>query len=245
MKIISFSGRAGIGKTTVVRELMRHLYEDGYFPVYLPFAKALKEDADLSGFCKTKDPWGYRKYCQNWGSKRRQENQRYWVERWEDEYEKHLLAERSGDRESETVILIDDCRYVNETEAVKHRGGKTIFIAGGDRTLVDEEATWRKHESEALANLIEKTIKHRPKALTPFCYLFWNSSGLEELEEKLKFAYEDWLEDKPCSCELCKARRENRSPNMEDVIDEIKKILLSEDIDPSEIFDENANNSDA
>tara|TARA_R100000664_G_scaffold9791_1_gene16301 strand:- start:39768 stop:40442 length:675 start_codon:yes stop_codon:yes gene_type:complete len=223
---------------------MRHLYEDGYTPVYLPFAAALKEEADKAGYGKAEDPEGYRKYCQNWGAKMREQNQDYWVERWTEQYEKHLLKETSGERESETVILIDDCRYVNETEAIKHRGGKTIFVAAGDRTLFDEDGAWRKHESEALANLIEKTIKHRPNALTPFCHLFWNNRSLEELEENLVFAYEDWLEEVPCTCELCKSRRENRDPDMDAVFKEIKQILLEENIDPSEIFDADADDSD-
>jgi len=240
MKIISFSGRAGIGKTTVVRELMGHLYEDGYFPVYLPFAAALKEEADKAGYGKLEDPVGYRKYCQNWGAKMRSDNPDYWVERWIEKYEEHLSKETSGERESETVILVDDCRYINETEAIKHRGGKTVFITAGSRTLYDEDATWRKHESEALANLIEKTLKHRPDALTPFCHLMFNSKSLEELEENIEFVYEDWLEDDPCSCELCKARRENRDPDMTEVLKEIRDILLSENIDPSEILDEDA-----
>jgi len=244
MKIISFSGRAGIGKTTVVRELMGHLYEDGFFPVYLPFAAALKEEADKAGYGKEKDPVGYRKYCQNWGAKMREQNQDYWIDKWVEQYEKHLFNETSGERESETVILVDDCRYVNETEAIKFRGGKTIFIAGGKRTLANEDVPWRKHESEALANLIEKTLKHRPEALTPFCHLFWNNKSLEELEENLFVAYEDWLEDDPCDCELCFARREGREPDMNTVFKEIKEILLSENIDPSEIFDADANNSD-
>ena len=240
MKIISFSGRAGIGKTTIVRELMRHLYDDGYTPVYLPFAAALKEDADKEGYGKSKDPVGYRKYCQTWGAKMRQNNPEYWIERWLEKYEEHLHKEKTGERQSETVILVDDCRYINETEAIKHRGGKTVFVTGGGRPLYDEEADWRKHESEALATLIEKTIRHRPKALTPFCFLFYNTKTLEDLEENIEFAYEDWLEEDPCDCEVCKARRENRKPNMSDVFEEIKQILLSENIDPSEIFDENA-----
>ena len=240
MKIIAFTGRATVGKTTIARELMAHLYEDGYTPVYLPFAKALKEDAGNEGFCKTKDPAGYRKYCQEWGAKRRKENQDYWIERWVDEYDKHLFKETSGERTSETVILVDDCRYINETKAIKDRGGTTVFIAGGKRTLRDEDKAWRKHESEALANLIEKTVGYKQDALIPFCFIFWNTKSLEELEDTLEYAYEDWLEDEPCDCEMCKARRENRNPNMEEVLKEIKDILLSEDIDPSEIFDENA-----
>lgn len=223
---------------------MRLLYEDGYTPAYLPFAAALKEDASRAGYGKDVNPVEYRKYCQNWGAKRRQENQDYWIERWVKQYEKYMYKETSGERESETVILVDDCRYVNETEAIKLRGGKTIFIAGGERTLADEDSPWRKHESEALANLIEKTIKHRPSALTPFCHLFWNNKSLEDLEENILFAYEDWLEDDPCKCELCFARREGRSPDMTTVFEEIKEILLSENIDPSEIFDADANDSD-
>ena len=203
MKIIAFSGRAAVGKTTIVRELMAHLYEDGYYPVYLPFAKALKEDADKAGFTKTEE------------------------------------------RESETVILIDDCRYINETKAIKDRGGKTVFVAGGDRTLVDENSAWRKHESEALANLIEKTLGYKRDALTPFCFTFWNTKSLEDLEENLLYAYEDWLEESPCDCELCKSRRENRTPDFAEVLKEIREILLSENIDPSEIFNADAHDSDS
>lgn len=219
---------------------MAHLYDDGYTPVYLPFAFALKEEADRAGFGKEVNLAEYRKYCQTWGAKMRRQNEDYWVERWVDEYEKQLHKETSGERESETVILVDDCRYINETKAIKDRGGKTVFIAGGSRNLNDEEGTWRKHESEALANLIEKTLEHRPNAVIPFCFLFWNTRTLEELEENLVYAYSDWLEESPCNCELCKARRENREADMEVVIEEIRKILLSEDIDPSEIYDEDA-----
>tara|TARA_R110002051_G_scaffold238028_1_gene298853 strand:+ start:2449 stop:3171 length:723 start_codon:yes stop_codon:yes gene_type:complete len=240
MKVISFSGRAGTGKTTVVRELMRHLYEDGYTPVYLPFALPLKEDAVKAGFGKETSPLDYRKYCQKRGASKRKENEDYWIERWISKYEEHLHKETNGEKESETVVLIDDCRYINETKAVKDRGGKTVFITAGSRTLVDEGSTWRKHESEALANLIEKTLKHRPDIVTPFCYLFWNDKSLEELEENLVFAYEDWLEDQPCECELCASRRENRKPKMDTILEEIKHLLLEEDIDPSEIFDEDA-----
>lgn len=237
MKIISFSGRAGSGKTTIVRELMRHLFDDGYSPVYLPFAQLLKEEAAQQGYGKETNPLDYRKFCQDFGAKKRQENKDYWIERWVEKYESHLHQERTGERLSETVILIDDCRYINETETVKDRGGKTIFVASGTRTLVDERAPWRKHESEALANLIEKTLRYKKDVITPFCQVFWNQESLEELEDGLVFAYQDWLEESPCDCELCKSRRENRKPNMDAIIEDIREILLSKDIDPLELFD--------
>ena len=236
MKMIAFAGRAGVGKTTIVRELMRLLYEAKYSPIYIPFAKELKEEAKALGYDKETNPKQYRKHCQELGAAKRKENPDYWLERWEEHVEKALLEEDTSDSSYERVILVDDCRYLNETERIKSRGGKVIFVSGGDRTLVDETGEWRTHESEALANLTDRTLQYKHDMISPFCEYYWNTESLEELEEDVSLIFEEWLEEFPCTCELCIARRQNRRVDTDKVMSEIKDILLSEDIDVNEIF---------
>jgi uridine kinase len=236
MKIIAFAGRAGVGKTTIVRELMRLLYEAEYFPIYIPFAKELKEEAKELGFDKETNPQEYRKHCQELGAMKRKQNPDYWIERWEEHVEKAVSEENSSASSHKRVILVDDCRYLNETERIKNRGGKVIFVSGGNRTLADDTAAWRTHESEALANLTDRTLQHKHDMISPFCEYYWNTESLEELEEDISLIFEEWLEEFPCTCELCVARRQNRKVDADKVMCEIKEILLSEDIDTDEIY---------
>ncbi len=237
MKIIAFSGRAGVGKTTIVRELMRLFYDSGYSPVYIPFAKELKEEAVQLGYNKEESPLEYRKHCQELGASKRAINPDYWIERWEEHVNQALSEENKSGSSFEKVVLVDDCRYLNEAERIKARGGKVIFVSGGSRTLFDENGKWRTHESEALANLTDRTLQHKTDLVSPFCDYYWNTGTLEELEEDLELNYEDWLDDEPCNCELCVARRQNRKPDTDKIMEEIKEILLSEDIDIDEIMD--------
>ncbi len=59
---------------------------------------------------------------------------------------------------------------------------------------------------------------------------------VKALEEDVSLIFEEWLEEFPCTCELCVARRQNRRVDTDKVMSEIKDILLSEDIDVTEIF---------
>lgn len=182
MRLFVLAGPARVGKTTLAKVMAKEAFEAGYKPIMLPFAGPLKEEAEAKGFGKDTDPEGYRKYCQEVGHAKREENQDHWVNLWRSKIE----ALRAEDSESERVIIVDDCRYLNELAAVQELGGVVWFIHSGTRELIEHDAPWRQHDSEAMANVVNNTTD--PLALGQFDFHISNDDSLGSFEWFTKHA---------------------------------------------------------
>jgi hypothetical protein len=91
----------------------------------------------------TKDRW--RPLLQWWGTDfRREDDEDYWVGRL---LERITRFEAVGDRGLARSVVIDDCRFPNEYDALRERGFTFVRLADGEttRTLSAEAAA---HESE-------------------------------------------------------------------------------------------------
>jgi hypothetical protein len=156
MKVIAFGGPAQAGKSTIAGILAGIALDTGYRIKRLEFAGPLKRAAARVGASKSEDPTRYRDLCQRWGAGKRAEDPDYWVRRIRKQL--HSIAEQEHDsylkysRWSETLVILDDCRYMNEVELIRSFNGRMIFVDPGYRlSPSDLDAEFRKHESEALA----------------------------------------------------------------------------------------------
>lgn len=196
MKIIGFAGKGRVGKTTTALSLSSWItqnYSDVHVEI-IPFALPLKEEvAKMAGYdswyvYKKEHPEEYRYECQDRGSKARQENENYWVDAWVERVKSSQEAIQGKD----IVIIVDDVRYPNELETIKSMGGEVTFICHNGRILEDHWALWRDHESEVMANEVEKNLGENYQSMLwfPMDWLIINDYiTLEEFEESLDNLY--------------------------------------------------------
>lgn len=200
MRIIQISGKGRVGKSTLAHLIAAQSLEKGYRPVLIPFADAIKKQAEQAGITKEKDSTAYREFCQQLGETRRAENPDYWiVQAWEtiQEYMLKEIDNKKADMEHyEYVIIQDDVRYMNELAFGKDLAATQIFISGGDRTLSEHTAEWRNHESEKMANDVEDTLDN-PSKVDEYDELFddiiINDEDKKELERLVKKTLDYWL----------------------------------------------------
>jgi guanylate kinase len=235
--VIMLGGQARAGKTTLAKWLSEYAYNQGYTPVILPFAGLLKAEAEAKGYSKEKNPEEYRAFCQTLGSNMRQEDADFWVKKFKTKvkslYEQEQKALKDEpDTWHEKVIIVDDCRYMNELAAARDLRALTIFITPGSRELIEHDAEWRKHESEALAIQIDSGNKDYQNI---FHYNIKNDKSLKDFKNKCEDKFEEWftitaeaLLDRLCDCELCLSSREDRDPNGEKVIQDIIDLILED-----------------
>ena len=235
MLIFMLAGKARVGKTTLAKWLSEYAYKNGYTPVILPFAQALKDEAEKAGYSKERNPVQYREFCQTFGSTARKQDPDYWVKKFRDKVKFMYEQEQNALKEDasiwhEKVIIVDDCRYMNEVACARDLKALTIFISAGDRELIDHTADWRKHESEAMANNTEAGHKDFKDV---FHYNIRNDTTERNFRSKCEEKFDEWfhiaseaLVDSLCSCELCMASREDRPPDADRVIKEITELLL-------------------
>lgn len=234
--IIMLGGQARVGKTTLAKWLSEFAYNAGYTPVMLPFAGALKEEAEKRGYSKDSNPEEYRAFCQTLGSEMRDQDEDFWVKKFREKV-KELYAheqeslQKDPDTWHEKVIIVDDCRYMNEVAAARDLQALTIFIAPGDRMLIDHAAEWRNHESEEMANKITMGEKDFDNI---FHYHLRNDKSLKDFKDKCSGKFEEWfsvlsegLVEKMCSCELCMSSREDREPDAEALFKDIMEMMMN------------------
>ena len=232
MIVIMLGGKARVGKTTAANILKVMAEEAGLKPIILPFAKAIKDEAQAMGISKETSPDIYRAFCQEIGKTKRAENPDHWVEEWLTRY--NILAKeenKSLDNETkkykERVIIVDDCRYMNEVALGRKIGAVQIFIGHGTRTLEDHNGAWRLHESEDMNNKIELKDKDYCQL---FDYRIDNSDSVAEFLLKvgkvavlcLNVLAESLV---MCGCETCKAFRQNREIDGSEVAKEVQDFL--------------------
>lgn len=194
MQVILIGGVAQAGKTTLAKFMAQQAYLAGLNPVILPFAKPLKDAAEAAGFTKDKDPEGYRNYCQTHGDECRRSDPDYFVKKWMETVDKLAFQEslalegytETGPVWRETVVIVDDCRFINELAHAAEYNAKTVFVTPGKRLIGTEDKEWTAHVSEQLAMSIEDgTASEDVKAL--FHYRVVNEeSPVDNLFARLK-----------------------------------------------------------
>lgn len=160
MKTIMFSGKARVGKTHAANLIAELAFADGLRPVFLPFAKPIKDKAREEGYTKEDSPQEYRTYCQLMGETARGIDPDHWIKQWQLQFESYQDKESDLIREDkkhwEHLVIVDDCRYLNEISLCKELNAHLCFIAHGPRKLEDHNGEWRKHESEDWATEVER-----------------------------------------------------------------------------------------
>ena len=236
MLVIMLGGKARVGKTTLAKWISEYAYNNGYSPVMCPFAGTIKDEAAKLGYTKEGNAAEYRTFCQQLGSSMRKENPEYWVNKFREKVKDLYAKEQEALREDpdtwhEKVIIVDDCRYINEIAAARDLRALTVFITHGDRELIDHTADWRSHESEEMANAVEDNEKDHNEL---FHYRLKNDQTERNFKEKCEQKFEEWfhvltetLVDNLCECELCISSREDRDPDAEKVMKEILDMLNS------------------
>jgi len=201
MRIIQISGKGRVGKTTLAHLIAKYSFELGYIPVILPFADAIKQQAAALGITKEKDSSAYREFCQQLGANRRSEDPDYWVVRSYESIQEYMIKELDNKKEGKTnfeyVIIQDDVRYMNELAFGRDIVATQIFLSQGIRKLEEENADWRDHESETLANDIEHSYKKaniQGKYDDLFDVVVTNDGELDDLDYLVKQAIEYWLD---------------------------------------------------
>lgn len=198
MKIFQISGKGRSGKTTLANIIAKEVFNKGYIPVMIPFAKALKEQAQAMGYGKDTNPEEYRKFCQELGASKRAEDADYWVLKTYDLILEKMALELQYHEENRThkehVIIQDDVRYMNELGLGRELSAVQLFVYSCGRTLQENDAAWRKHESEALANKVELSFDNPNSQYEDIFDQIIDNSGTEkELEELVKENLDDWL----------------------------------------------------
>ena len=167
MRVIAFAGLAQAGKTTAVDELCQWALEPAgrVYPVRLHFAGPLKEALAIMGARKGgKRDALYRTGAQLIGTMMRDPDTvpgitgpDYWVNVLREKLEQAAAEEDArlttvAGPFRETIVLIDDVRYLNEVEMIRKWQGNIIFIDAFRRLKIDlDEEPWRRHHSEGLA----------------------------------------------------------------------------------------------
>jgi hypothetical protein len=224
-----FGGKARVGKTTVTKWFSEFLYNKGYSPVIIPFADIIKQEVEKTGITKESNPEQYRIACQVLGSSMRKLNPDYWIIKFEEKLNeiKKLDIENleiSPKNWHEKCVLVDDCRYLNETNYGRKIDALQIFIAHGKRNLIEHNAEWRNHESEDMANKIESGNLNYSEI---FHYRLFNETSLSDFKTKATGLFEDWLDymkaddKKMCSCISCMKYRYDQTLTLS----ELEKIL--------------------
>lgn len=135
-KVIGFSGRAGVGKTTCANALSQAL---GGSVIICPFSAPIKKVASELGWNGVKDDKG-RRLLQLLGTEVGREciGEDIWVLRWME----HTRLWRVGG----CIVIADDVRFSNEAAAIHGLGGCVFEIVAPAREL--NLGTCKDHRSE-------------------------------------------------------------------------------------------------
>lgn len=129
--IIGLAGADGAGKSTLASALLTAL-EDRYVSIHrINFADPLRREvADLiqgeyhQMFVKPTPDW-MRNLLRGWGDYKRHLEEGYWVRQW---------MERLGPIPAQSLVLVDDVRYLNEARAIQSfDDGVVLFLDDAGR----------------------------------------------------------------------------------------------------------------
>jgi len=176
MTIIAFCGLKGSGKTTAAEHIVRK-----YPYTRMSFAGPLKEAAmtmfDLSPQQVYEMPFK-EEIDERWGITPREILQRLGTEVGR-EFDKDLWIKnlKSRAEKSETSIVIDDCRFFNESEAIKSMGGHVIGIKRADLKASNHASELEMDEN--WSRMVDCTI--------------WNLTDMQSFITKVDFAIQSIL----------------------------------------------------
>ena len=186
-------GKAGVGKTTLAKHIADFAFNQGLRPRLLSFAGVLKNKAAELGYSKEENPLEYRKYCQRIGQENRKIDPDYFIKEFHQDILEIMKEEiellESNIKHWETLVIVDDARYMNEVAYGRKHRATQIFLCGGNRKLPNHNAAWRSDMSEELANYIEKDESGYEDI---FEWLVYNDSSLEDLYEKIEQFLPSW-----------------------------------------------------
>tara|TARA_R100001591_G_scaffold115555_1_gene131210 strand:+ start:1516 stop:2436 length:921 start_codon:yes stop_codon:yes gene_type:complete len=194
MHVVVLGGLARVGKTDICDLIQMEGEVEGFEVKRISFASPLKEEvAKANGYgrnwrkFKEDEPEKYRIQCQKLGASMRQKDPDYWVNLWHkklDNLQKYELK-RNGPNFKEYLILVDDCRYLNELKAAKLWEAFTMFVYAGNRlkNLPEIDEPWRTHESEAMSLKVEA---FEDGYTNLFDWSLFNNKGTKELEKKVE-----------------------------------------------------------
>jgi len=212
-------------------------------PVLEGFAKPIKDEAIAKGYIKEKHPVKYRKFCQAKGSLLRKDDHDYWVKQMRERIhaikKEEIKALDKGAKFWERVVIVDDCRYVNELGLGMEQNATLLFLSQGKKVIKNNQ--WRKHESEALARDIDNNKQSNYRSI--FTHILNNDGTLEELKSKVCEFVPIWCGLKTgnhveCQCKACTARRNMEKPiSPEELFSELVD-LIEEQFGPQEKEDE-------
>ena len=83
MRMIILGGPARAGKTTIANLIAENAFDKGLRPQLVSFASPIKELAKKKGLSKESNPEKYRKFCQELGSTKRQEDSQHWIKEFD------------------------------------------------------------------------------------------------------------------------------------------------------------------
>ena len=194
MRIFAFLGPARAGKTTAADALEDECRERGFYVERLSMAAPIKDGMRRCGVTKEEKPDEYRSLAQRWGATRRERNENHYVNKARRKLERYAQTERADydrldkndflDCWDETVVIIDDIRYVNEVELMGDCNATLCWIDAGDRIDLSEE--FRKHEAEALANRLHEEEDLLDAVLDAYDgWVIDATEGIPEMEKQL------------------------------------------------------------
>ena len=230
--MIIIAGQAGAGKTTLANIIAKKSFELGFIPKIMSFAGALKDLAMSKGFDKENHPEEYRIFCQDYGKEKRDANPNHWVQKFEIEVHKLLMEEQKDLKESkkywERCIIVDDCRYTNEIQVGLKRDATLLFISYGDRESVYKDRDWTGHESEELANAVNKNPAEFNDV---FNYFIENNGTEEDLKKKVMPYISEW-------CGLTTERSKDNFKKLSECVSELIDLLLLSHLEEEEEEDD-------
>ena len=226
-------GKGGVGKTTLAKHLAEYAFERGLRPRIVSFADVIKRESEKAGYSKEEFPDEYRKFCQDVGTKHRKKDPDYFVKKFHESFismwseEKEFLTR--GNKFWEYLVIVDDCRFLNEVAYGRHHNATQIFLSSGDRELHDNDGAWRKDFSEVMSTRIDNGDKDYGEL---FSWIILNDKTWKDFTEKIEEYLPMWcgLDADTCNkiycdCEFCTNNKE------EMVLDDVLKAIYEQMIE--------------